>query len=101
MKTDLLQMLEWHATACGGGAPVDVWYIGTGMKEWVDEATWQQMHGVFGRFDRHDAWRALLATTDLFARVSREVADRVGLTYPEPLEQRVRGYLSLFDSRLA
>lgn len=95
MKQDLLTMLEWRATA-RSGHPVDIWYIGTRMKSWVDAPTWQQVHEVFGRFDRADSWRALLATADLFARASSETAERCGLTYPARLESDVRSYLASF-----
>jgi aminoglycoside 6-adenylyltransferase len=98
MKQDLLTMLEWHATARSPD-PVDVRYIGTRMKEWVDAPTWQQVHDVFGRFDRAGSWRALLTTADLFARVSRETAERCGLTYPARLEADVRSYLWSFAPR--
>jgi aminoglycoside 6-adenylyltransferase len=100
MKTDLLRMLEWNAAA-RSEEPIDVYFVGARMKEWVDDTTWRQLDHAFGRFDHEDAWRALLATTDLFARLSREVAERVGLRYPEELEQHVRGYLASFDSRFA
>ncbi|MFL5972669.1 MAG: aminoglycoside 6-adenylyltransferase, partial [Gaiellaceae bacterium] len=92
MKTDLLKMLEWRASV-RSEAPVDVWHIGTRMKEWVDEATWRQIHDVYARFDQQDSWRALLASADLFAQLSRETAEANGLTYPVELERHVRDYL--------
>ena len=98
MKTDLLRMLEWH-TAARADAPVDVWHVGTRMKDWVDDATWRQLHDTFGHFDEKDAWRALLATCDLFSRISRETAATLGLTYPETLARNVRNYLTSFDAR--
>jgi hypothetical protein len=35
------------------------------------------LDGAFGRFDRADAWRALLATTSLFHDLSRRVAEAI------------------------
>ncbi|MFL5817147.1 MAG: aminoglycoside 6-adenylyltransferase [Conexibacter sp.] len=96
MKEDLLKMLEWH-TVARAEAPVDVRYIGTRMKEWVDEAAWRQVHDIFGRFDAHEAWRALLATVNLFSRIARETAEASGLAYPEGLERNVRAYLAGYD----
>ena len=100
MKTDLLKMLEWHAAA-HSEAPVDVWHIGTRMKEWVDEETWRQIHDVYARFHQRDSWRALLASCDLFAQLSRETAEASGLTYPVELERYVRDYLATFDARFS
>jgi aminoglycoside 6-adenylyltransferase len=96
MKEDLLEMLEWHA-AISSADRVDTWHIGTRMIEWADQTTWAELDSVFGRFDQADAWRALLATTDLFARLSRETARGNGLIYPTDLENNVRRYLSSFS----
>jgi aminoglycoside 6-adenylyltransferase len=93
MKRDLLRMLEWRAVA-GSTEPVDLWHIGTRMREWVDDATWHDLHGVFGRFAEDDAWQALFATTYLFARVSREVAAANGFTYPAGMEDQIQSYLA-------
>ena len=70
MKCDLLRILEWRAIAQSAG-PVDVRYIGARMREWVDAATWRDLHESFAHFAEGDAWRALLATTQLFGRVAR------------------------------
>jgi aminoglycoside 6-adenylyltransferase len=98
MKEMLLKMLEWRATATG---PTDVWYIGRRLGAWVDAATWQEIGLIYGRFDRFDSWRALLATIELFSRVARETAARLGLHYPETPEASVREYLRSFETDLA
>jgi aminoglycoside 6-adenylyltransferase len=93
MKQDLLTMLEWHATA-PASSPVDVRYLGMGIAEWVGGSTRRELSGIFGRFDRHDSWLALLATTNLFARVARETAEAHALAYPSRLEGNVQRYLA-------
>jgi aminoglycoside 6-adenylyltransferase len=70
MKEDLLKMIEWHAIAHKGD-PVDVWYIGSHMKDWVDPVIWEELNEVFSHFDKSDSWRGLMKTTNLFSRVSR------------------------------
>ena len=95
MKRDLLRMLEWRAIA-ESAEPVDVRYIGTRMREWVDAATWCHLHEIFGHFAEDDAWRALLATTQLFGRVSRDVAATNGFEYPLELEQQIQSYLAAY-----
>jgi aminoglycoside 6-adenylyltransferase len=95
MKTLLLQMLEWHAIASGA---VDVWHNGTRMKQWLDDATWNQLQQVFGRFDAADARKAFGATVALYSRLGRTVARSAGLEYPESVE---RGIMSICRPLLA
>jgi len=86
MKALLLQMLEWHAVS---SRPVDVWHIGTRMKQWVDKPTWDELQQVFGRFDAVDSIRAFKATVALFSRLKKEVARSGGLEYPAPVESGI------------
>ncbi len=95
MKELLLRMIEWHAVARNAG-PIDVWHIGTRLHEWTDRETSAELQGVFGRFDATDARRAFEATTRLFGRLSREVAQRADLDYP----QRVESQITALNARL-
>jgi aminoglycoside 6-adenylyltransferase len=99
MKELLLRMLEWHAVALSG-RPLDVWHIGTHMKDWVDSQTWQELQAVFSRFDRDDSWRGLLAMTALFRRLARETASATGLEYLATVDENVSGYLAGFENKL-
>jgi aminoglycoside 6-adenylyltransferase len=91
MKEMLLRMLEWHALTIQG-VETDVWYIGTKMKRWVDAPTWVELQHVFGRFDRDDSWRALVAMIDLFTRLTHDVAAACSFEVPES-ERHVRAYV--------
>jgi aminoglycoside 6-adenylyltransferase len=86
MKALLLQMLEWHAVS---SRPVDVWHIGTRMKQWVDKPTWDELQQVFGRFDAVDSIRAFKATVALYSRLAKEVARSGGLEYPASVESAI------------
>lgn len=86
MKALLLQMLEWHAVS---SRPVDVWHIGTRMKQWVDEATWKELQQVFGRFGAADSLRAFKATVTLYSRLAKELARSSGLEYPAAVESGI------------
>ena len=99
MKQQLLKMLEWHAMA-RGERPINVWYIGTHMQDWVDEATRDEMRTIFGAFDAQSSWRALLATTALFRRVAVETAAALGLQYPARAGEGVSGYIASFRERV-
>jgi len=90
LKQRLLQMLEWHASAAGR----DPWHIGTRMRHWTSEETWERLHGTFGRFAAPDASAALRATADLFAELSRDVAGAYGLRHPSEMEAPLRRFLA-------
>jgi aminoglycoside 6-adenylyltransferase len=60
----------------------------------LDAETWEALDEVFGRFDGEDSWRALLATTALFSRLGREVAEVIGIAYPESVERNVMGFVN-------
>jgi aminoglycoside 6-adenylyltransferase len=99
MKEQLLTMLEWHASAAGM-TPRDVWHIGSHMRDWVDADTWRHLHEVFGRFDRLDGWRALLATISLFRRLAQETAQACGLIYPQEIDDKITAYIFSFERRI-
>ena len=88
MKNGLVTMLAWHARATQGWE-YDTWHNGRFMGEWVDEETWQALQAVFGHFDAADTWRALWANLELFRRLAREAAQRLGYVYPMALDERV------------
>lgn len=99
MKQQLLKMLEWHALA-RSEQPVYVWYIGTHIKDWVDEATRDEMRAIFGAFDAQSSWRALLATTALFRRLAVETAEALGLQYSARAGEGVSDYIASFRERV-
>jgi aminoglycoside 6-adenylyltransferase len=99
MKQLLLQMLEWHAIT-RQKRPVDVWHIGTHMKDWADEETWQELHAVYSHFDAPDSRTGLTAMTTLFRRLAKEVATAIGIEYPAGPDTSVSGYVAGFQHRL-
>ncbi len=95
MKRCLLRMIEWHARATDGD-DLDVWHIGTRMARWAGPDVWERVHGTFGGFDAAAAWRALLASTELFADLSGEVARRWELALPDRLAATFPAYADSF-----
>lgn len=89
MKELLLEMIEWHAIATNS-KPVDVWHIGTRLKEWTDPETWGALQETFGRFDAEDQKRAFEETAKLYGRLGREVAAHAGFHYPQQVEDKIR-----------
>jgi hypothetical protein len=70
------------------------------MASWVDAHTWRELQQTYGRMDRKDSWRALLATIGLFRRIARETAAAGRLRYPDDVDARVTEYVMAFGSRL-
>lgn len=99
MKTLLLKMLEWRAVT-KGKSRVDVWYIGSHIKEWVEPEIWGELQRVFSHFDSNDGWRGLLATTELFRRVALETAEQAGLVYPNDVDRSVTQYIGSFGGKI-
>lgn len=92
-QTMLLEMLEWHAHATHD-ASIDTYYRGDFMHDWVSEATWQELHGVFAHFDAEDSRNGLLASIRLFTRLAEEAAARLGYDYPRQMMAQVTDYIS-------
>lgn len=92
MKQMLLKMIEWNAVA-QRGRDLDTWHIGTKMKGWAGEKTWLELQGVFGHFDAEDAWASLIATTELFRRLTHDTATQYGLAYPTEPEAQISTYI--------
>ena len=99
MKQMLLRMVEWH-TLAKNGAQTDVWHIGTKMERWVDAETWDDLQHVFGRFDRADSWRSLVAMMRLFTRLTHETAERLNLAYPADAERFITHYILSFADEI-
>ncbi len=99
MKEMLLRMLEWHAVT-QNGEPVDVWHIGAHNKEWLDEQACLDLYEVFARFDAPSSWRALLATTQLFRRLTNETATALGIDGADETAARVSSYIAGFEGRM-
>lgn len=88
----LLTMLEWQARATHPGE-IDTWHNGDFMREWVSQAVWERLHGVFARFDAEDCWRALGASTRLFDDLARQVGQAYGYVYPAQMADEVAAYI--------
>lgn len=99
MKEMLLRMLEWHSIATRG-PDTETWSIGTKMKQWLDAETWNEVHDVFSRFDRADAWRGLGAVMALFTRLTRETASLLEIGYPVAAERSVTAYVLGFEAEI-
>ncbi len=93
MRDRLVRVLEWHARATRG-PDHDVWYGGRFFERWADPRAAAALRDVFGRYDTEDAWRALLASVELFSWIARETAEKLGLPYPSAAEAQASSWLA-------
>ena len=91
-KQVLLQTIEWYEKMVYGD-DYDTWHAGRFIYEWVDKDIFDQLNGVFGRFDAEDSWRALQETISLYEGLSRKLATHYQYAYPEPLVAEVKQWL--------
>jgi aminoglycoside 6-adenylyltransferase len=89
---NLLRMMEWHARFVRG-AP-DIWFQGRFLREWTDAETYSALRGVFANFDRESTARALLETTALFRRLTREVAAALEFDYQAELDENMSRFIT-------
>lgn len=97
MKRLLLIVIEWHARATYGWE-YDTWFRGRFLEEWADSRVIEKLRGAFAHYDEQDVKCALMATLDVFHWVAKETAEKLGYTYPEDVEERVREWLKAYLS---
>lgn len=88
MKELLLQMIEWHTLATSR-CQVDTWHLGRSISKWADPKLSQEISSTFGRYEMHDSIRAFKATTDLYAKLSQEVAVLLNFRYPIEVQTKI------------
>jgi aminoglycoside 6-adenylyltransferase len=79
--------VQWDAIAAG---QPDVWHRGRFLERWARPDVVERLRGTLADYDPAAARAGLQAAADLFADLARPVADRVGATYPDEGERRVR-----------
>jgi aminoglycoside 6-adenylyltransferase len=94
MLGHLLRMVEWHARSVHGWG-YDTWHGGKFIAEWADPRVYAELCETFAHLDVADGWRAMEARIELFHRLAREVAARLGLPYPGELGAHIAGYVDV------
>ena len=92
MKQLLLGMIEWHARS-ERGWDHDTWHGGRFLEEWADPGALDGLREAFAYYEDADVRCALLVTMDLFRRIGRETAARLGCAYPEEAGERVTAWV--------
>lgn len=96
LKTLLLRMLEVYRFQTAG---VDTWHDGRFLERWAGEEIVGELQSCFGHYEREDLLQALISTHKLFARITREIAEAKGFSYPEDSRKCAEEYLEKFRLR--
>ena len=76
LKDQLLLLIEWdHRSRYGG--QVDVRYLGTRMRQWMDQDVQDALDRCWGHFDAVDTAAALRESVALFARLATRLAEQL------------------------
>ena len=92
MKTDLLQMMEWHARAQHNWQ-INTWIIGKRIEKWLDPETWQAIQRIWSGLEVAESWQALLAMIEVFNCLSGAVAEKLAFEYQAELYDEISEYI--------
>ena len=92
LKGYLLRMIELYRYKVSG---VDVWHDGRFIDKWAGEEILSEIKESFAHYDKDDIKRALIKTHELFARITRELAEVEGYEYPTNAEKCAKEYLGI------
>ena len=88
----MLKMIEWHAQA-EHDWKYDTWFRGRFLEQWTDQQTLQELKTTFTHYDKQDTRKTLMATLNMFHRIATETAEKLGYSYPEKADQRIKEWL--------
>ncbi len=91
MKSNLLQLLEWHARVIHQ-AP-NTWLLGKHIDRWTDEQSYAAIKKIWAPWDGAELWDSLLLQLALFRRLSRELSNALGYPYAEETYQEIEAYI--------
>jgi aminoglycoside 6-adenylyltransferase len=77
LKGLLVTLLGWQAKAADPQA--DTWHGGRFLERWADSRALGDLRGTYAGYDAADVARGLWATAELFQRLERDCARRLGL----------------------
>jgi aminoglycoside 6-adenylyltransferase len=87
------RMLEWRME-CDHDWSVRPGVFGRGLKRLLPADIWSELESTYVGPEIEDNWSALFRTTALFRRVAKEVADALGYSYSQSVDDKVSVYLN-------
>lgn len=85
-------LLEWYIGSANNWAVTTNKY-GRLFKKFLPPEIWQLATNTFAAADLEDNWRALYAYADMGRQIGKELAARLGYSYPEELDRKIMGYI--------
>jgi aminoglycoside 6-adenylyltransferase len=82
LKGLLVTLLGWHTRAAEPLA--DTWHGGRFLERWADPHALQELRHAYASYDAAEVARTLWGTAELFQRLERECAERLGLELSVP-----------------
>ncbi len=92
LKNHLLRMMELYRYESEG---VDVWHNGRFLEEWAGDEILKELRMCFANYDKEDVCKALIATHNLFERITEELAKIEGFEYPNQARDCAKAYLKI------
>jgi aminoglycoside 6-adenylyltransferase len=86
-------LIRWHIGAVHG-TETDVGAAGRWFSRYVSADIWSGYLETFSGADEQDQWRAMFAMCSFVRLMGHDVARRLGFSYPDETDRRVRSYLS-------
>lgn len=93
LKNHLLKMTELYCHKVNG---TDVWHDGRFIDKWADDFILHELKNCFAHYETEDAKSALISTHHLFAKLAREVANKLDYEYPEQAEKCAENFLHCY-----
>lgn len=94
MKLGVMRrMLEWRIEIKNDWS-VKPGVLGRGLKKLLPPDIWSELAATYVGPDIEANWNALFRTNALFRRVAKEVADALGYTYPQHVDDKVSEFLN-------
>lgn len=91
IKSLMLRMIEWDHQL-NQTEIKEIWHSGRFFEGWVDQEIQEEMKSCFAHYDQQDIIQALKSSMDLFSALSKKVAEKLDIHYPQKAENFVREY---------
>ncbi|MFW9785725.1 MAG: aminoglycoside 6-adenylyltransferase, partial [Candidatus Heimdallarchaeota archaeon] len=70
------------------------------FEKWVDQRIFNELKNIYSSYEEDEIWQELLKILDLFDWVVREIADKIGYSYPDKTFHNIKQLLQdLYSKR--